>query len=397
MDVFEKVLFAVAAVYTGYLVLLSAAALLGRRSPRGGAPPRHRFAIVVPAHDEEAVLPGLLDGLQPLAYPRALHELVVIADNCRDGTAALARERGVRVLERTDPRRGKGHALSWALARLLAEGRHDAFVILDADSVLTPSLLITLDAALQRGALAAQAYCTVGNGDTSWRTALMAGDLALVHFLRPLGRRALGASAGLQGNGMCLTRQVLEAVPWTAVSITEDQEYHLRLVHAGIEVTFVPDAEVPTTMQVSMRAARAQELRWEGGRFRLARQHLGGLLAAAWRRRSWKASWTCLDTALDLTTPPFAILALFTAGWLVVDALRWAAGGAPWGLVPWTALLAGQAFYVLTGCVLGRVPARTYAALALYGPLYAFAKVGYLAQIAVGASHEWVPTVRRST
>ena len=107
MDVFEKVLFAVAAVYTGYLALLSAAALLARRSPRGGECPRHRFAIVVPAHDEEAVLPGLLDGLQRLAYPRALRELVVIADNCRDGTAALARERGVRVLERTDPRRGQ--------------------------------------------------------------------------------------------------------------------------------------------------------------------------------------------------------------------------------------------------------------------------------------------------
>jgi cellulose synthase/poly-beta-1,6-N-acetylglucosamine synthase-like glycosyltransferase len=396
MDALEKGLLAVAAIYTGYLLLLSVAALVGRRKASGPRPPRHRFAILVPAHDEETVLPRLLDGLDGLDYPAELREMVVIADNCRDATAAIGRARGVRVLERTDPRRGKGHALSWALRQLMDEGHHDAFVILDADSVLMPDLLTHLDAALQDGALAAQAYCTVGNAEMSWRTALMAGDLALVHYLRPLGRRTLGLSAGLQGNGMCLTRRVLETVPWEAVSITEDQEYHLRLVSSGIKVHFVPDATVPTIMQATMRAARAQELRWEGGRFRLARRHVGRLLGAAWRRPSWSMSGMCLETALDLTTPPFAILVLFTAGWIALDTLRWAVGGAGSTLVPWTVLLCAQISYVLIGCALAGVPARTYAALALYGPVYALAKVWYCTQIAFGVSHEWIPTARRS-
>jgi len=396
MDALESVSLAVAALYTGYLVLLSVAALAGRRAAGGHRRPRHRFAIVVPAHDEATVLPKLLDGLSGVDYPEELREMVVIADNCRDATAAIGRERGVRVLERTDPRRGKGHALSWALPQLVGEARHEAFVILDADSVLTPDLLTHLDAALQDGVLAAQAYCTVGNPETSWRTSLMAGDLALVHYLRPLGRLALRTSAGLQGNGMCLTRRVLDAVPWDAVSITEDQEYHLRLVRSGIKVQFVPDAAVPTIMQVTMRAARAQELRWEGGRFRLARRQVGTLLAAAWRRPSWSMACTCLDAALDLTTPPFAILALFTTAWIGLHALRWAVGGSGSALLPWAALLLGQAFYVLIGCVLAGVPARTYAALALYGPVYALAKVWYCAQIAFGVSHEWIPTARRS-
>jgi cellulose synthase/poly-beta-1,6-N-acetylglucosamine synthase-like glycosyltransferase len=397
MSVLEGIVFAVAATYTGYLVLLSLAALCGRRDRPASRPPRHRFGVLVPAHDEAAVLPTLIDGVGGLSYPEALREVIVVADNCHDATAAIAASRGVRVLERTDPRRGKGHALSWALGRLLGEGRHDAFVVLDADSVLQPDLLTHLDAALQDGALAAQAYCTVGNGSQSWRTALMAGDLALVHYLRPLGRRALGASAGLQGNGMCLTRQVLEAVPWEAVSITEDCEYHLRLVRSGMNVVFVPSAEVPTIMQPTMRAARAQELRWEGGRFRLARRHVASLLSAAWRRRSWRTSWMCIETALDLTTPPLAILVLFTAGLAGLRAALWAAGGSGSAVAPWAVLLLAQMFYVLVGCALARVPYRTYAALAFYGPLYAIAKVWYCAQIALGASHEWVPTIRRST
>jgi cellulose synthase/poly-beta-1,6-N-acetylglucosamine synthase-like glycosyltransferase len=353
--------------------------------------------VVVPAHDEEPVLPALLDALARLRYPRGLFEVVVVADNCGDATARLARARGVRVLERTDAqRRGKGHALTWALAQLVPAGAHDAFVVLDADSQPDPDLLDHLDAALRRGARAAQAYCAVGNAADSWRAALMAGDLALVHFLRPLGRGALGASAGLQGNGMCLTREVLETVPWDAVSVTEDQEYHLRLVQAGFRVVFVPEARVPTIMQPTMRAARAQELRWEGGRFRLARRALPGLLRAATRQPSVRRAWACVDAALDLTTPPFALLALATA---VAAGLRtaawWWLGGSAATLAGWVVVLGGQTVYVLAGCALARVPARTYAALAVYGPLYALAKVACCLQIAAGgAQQHWVPTPR---
>jgi 1,2-diacylglycerol 3-beta-glucosyltransferase len=394
MSALEGVILTVVGVYTAYLTLLSVAGMCARSKPRGARRPQHRFAIVVPAHDEASVLPTLLSGVAKLSYPRELYEVVVVADNCHDATASIARERGARVLERTDPRRGKGHALSWALGRLTEEGRHDAVVVLDADSVLVPTLLTDLDAALQDGALAAQAYCRVGNGESSWRTALMAGDLALVHYLRPLARGTLGASAGLQGNGMCLTRQVLEAEPWDAVSVTEDQEYHLRLVHRGIRVVFVPAAEVPTTMQVTMRDARAQELRWEGGRFRLARRNVGSLLAATCRGRSWSASWLCLDAVLDLTTPPFALLVLVTVAGLASRALGWAGGGAGVRMLPWAALLLAQTFYVLVGCALAKVPARTYVALILYGPLYALAKVWCCAQLVFGASQEWIPTVR---
>jgi 1,2-diacylglycerol 3-beta-glucosyltransferase len=392
---FDSIAFWVALLYTTYLALLGASALFARRSPAGARRPRHRFGVVVPAHDEEAMLPLLLDALARLTYPKELYDIIVVADNCHDRTAGIADARGARVLERTDPeRRGKGYALSWAFGGLLKEGRHDAFVILDADSEPTPGLLAHLDAALQDGARAAQAYCAVGNGTESWRAALMAGDLALVHFLRPLGRKALGASAGLQGNGMCLTREVLDAVPWNAVSATEDQEYHLRLVRSGIRVVFVPEAQVPTVMQVTMRAARTQELRWEGGRFRLARRHIRSLLTEAWRQPAWSRSWICVETALDLTTPPFALLALGTALFAGFHGVAWIAGGSGAGIGRWLALLAGQAFYVLVGCALARVPAKTYAALAVYGPLYALAKVWYCAQVAVGVSHQWAPTPR---
>src|SRR5262249_61331498 len=99
----DSIAFWVTAVYPAYLVLLGMAALLARRERLPARRVRHRFGVVVPAHDEEAVLPLLLESLNRLAYPKELYEVIVVADNCRDETARIAREGGARVQERMDP------------------------------------------------------------------------------------------------------------------------------------------------------------------------------------------------------------------------------------------------------------------------------------------------------
>ena len=391
MWLIELPVLAVAGLFTGYLVLVAAAALVVRPPALRAGSGRHRFAVVIPAHDEAATLPALLASLAGLDYPRSRYEVVVVADNCGDDTAAVALGRGTRVLSRADAtRRGKGAALGWAFAQLLRERRHDAFVVLDADTRPAPDLLTRLDASLRGGASAAQGYCAVANPRESWRTALMAADMALIHYLRPAGRQALGGSADIHGNGFCLTRAVLLQVPWDTASVAEDHEYHLRLLFRGVRSVFVPSAVVYTVMEPTMKTARSQELRWEGGRFGLARRFLGTLLGVAWARRSW----THLDAAFDLAIPPFALLAAGTAGMAALHALHWLTGGAGVPALLWAGLLVGQAFYVFAGCALARVPARAYAALFVYGPLYAFTKVWYCLLVALGGSRGWVPTPR---
>lgn len=393
MWLIELPVLAVAGLFTGYLVLVAAAALVVRPPVLRSGPARHRFAVVIPAHNEAATLPALLAGLDALDYPRPRYEVVVVADNCDDDTAAAALGHGTRVLSRTDAtRRGKGAALGWAFAQFLRERRHDAFVVLDADTRPAPDLLRRLDASLRSGASAAQGYCAVANPRESWRTALMAADMALIHYLRPAGRQALGGSADIHGNGFCLTRAVLRRVPWETASVAEDHEYHLRLLFHGVRSVFVPSAQVYTVMEPTMKTARSQELRWEGGRFGLARRSLGALLGVAWARRSW----THLDAALDLAIPPFALLAAGTAGMAALHALHWLTGGTGLPALLWAGLLAGQAFYVFAGCALARVPARAYAALFVYGPLYAITKVWYCLLVAFGGSRGWVPTPRKA-
>src|SRR5438094_422586 len=130
---------------SAYLAFLAAVSLLPRRArPRvGTSADRETFAILVPAHDEERVIARTLASLAGLEYPRDRFSVHVVADNCSDDTAAIARDRGTCVHERTDPHRpGKGAALNWLVDEVLAEHRHvDAFVIVDADSELSPDFL----------------------------------------------------------------------------------------------------------------------------------------------------------------------------------------------------------------------------------------------------------------
>ena len=178
--------------------------------------------------------------------------------------------------------------------------------------------------------------------------------------------------------------------------MAEDHEYHLRLLFQGFRAVFVPHAVVDTVMEPTMATARSQELRWEGGKFGLARRDLGPLLQAALRPGlSWRDRWVYLDAALDLATPPFALLAAGTAGMMSLHGLAWLAGGSPVLTFAWGGLVALQAFYVFAGCALARVPARAYIALFVYGPLYATAKVWYCVLVACGGARDWVPTPRK--
>lgn len=370
-----------------YLDALSLAAIFWRRAP-APAPPRARFAILVPAHDEELLLPRLLESLAALEYPRALYSVHVVADNCADGTAAAAMAGGAAVYERRDDgRRGKGYALRYLFARLREDGvGADAYVVVDADSVVSPAFLATMNRHLARGDDAIQAYYGVLNHDESWPSALRYVALALYNGLRPRGRDALRLSTGLRGNGMCFAAAILDRFGWDAFSLAEDAEFHLRLVEAGCKVSYAPEAIVLAEMPSSLRASRSQNVRWERGRLQLLRQFGPRLLADGLRRRDPVR----LDAVTEQLAPPLSLLTgLATLNLAVTAALR-ARGARRLA----AAIVVGQVLYVITGLRLVGAAARAYAAL-LFSPLYVVWKMGIYIAAATGLGNtRWVRTAR---
>jgi GT2 family glycosyltransferase len=230
--------------------------------PRSGYPgsPGHSFAVLVPAHDEEGALPRALASLASQDYPADRVRVVVVADNCSDGTAAVTRAAGVACLERTDAdSRGKGYAIAFGLEHVLKD-EPDAVLVLDADCELNPGALRALDAALAR-AEAVQAAVVSRNADDG-PAGYVAAVGAAVDAAVAAGRDRLGFAVPLRGTGMAFRRDVLRRVPWAAFGAAEDAEYGAALRAAGMRVRLAAGAVVACESPSHPADLYRQRRRW---------------------------------------------------------------------------------------------------------------------------------------
>jgi len=261
-----------------------------------------RLAIVIPAHDEEAMISQCVKSVSGLTLLEGLRTTtVVVADNCADETANRARDAGARVMVRVDAeRRGKGFALQYAFDQLMIEG-YDAVLVLDADSLIAPNALVEIVPMLEAGADGVQTRYTVLNVRSSLRARLMNVAFMAFNVLRPRGRERLGLSVGILGNGFALSRPTLEAVPYDAHSIVEDLEYHLRVVRSGRRIAFAGHTAVRSEMPSGGRSALAQRARWEGGRLHTILQNVPSL-----GRDVAVGNWKLLEPLMELLLWPLA-------------------------------------------------------------------------------------------
>ena len=377
-----------AVLATGYLGVLS---LLSKKPPPEAThAPHWRFDVVVPAHDEKVGVAATVASLLSMDYPPDLFRVVVVADNCTDDTAERAANAGANVIVRDEPSlRGKGYALAHAFDRILYEGRADAVVVVDADTVVSPNLLRAVEARLDDGASVVQADYEVQNPYASWRTLLMTIAFATAHTLRSRGRERLGVSVGLHGNGMCFTTALLREARYDAYSIVEDLEYALRLGEAGHRVVHAGEARVLGDMPAGEQASRTQRARWEGGRARLIVKHLPRLMGAA-----IFGDRVALDLAAELLVPPLATLAVFVATGLALStALSLASGVVVMATWAWAACAALLLAHVARGWQLSRTGWRGLAAFA-HIPGYIAWKLTLPLRRATHANDEWVRTAR---
>lgn len=395
---------AAAVPLAGYLGVVTVAGVVAnRRARRRGSPtepPTTRFAILVPAHDEEGVIGATVSSMVGIDYPAALFSVHVVADNCTDGTAAEARGAGATVHERDAPDdRGKGAALNWLHDELVAGGDPiDAFVVVDADTYVDRGFLAAMDRALGDGAPVAQGFYDVHEAGESAAASLRAAALACRHHLRPLGRNALGASCGLFGNGMVFTSAVLAERRWSG-HLTEDLEMQVDLLLDGVPVRYVPDARLHAEMPDALDASVTQHQRWEAGRIQVFRSSmprlLGGVLRGPRGRRL-----AALDAAFDVAVPPLSVLVAdqvlalaATTGALLLAPGRGRRRRAVINAVTAGALVA----HVLAGLRSVDAPASTYRALAS-APRLVVWKLGlWLRLVGDDSDVEWTRTARNPT
>lgn len=268
----------------GFLLLPAVADMLSLLRVRRGIEPAGdvsapvpRLLFLVPAHDEEGHIGTCVSSLLGQAYPEELLDVVVIADNCTDDTAHVARAAGARCLERREPaRRGKPLALQWALERL--PPGWDALVIVDADTTVDSGFARALSSEPLLRTRVVQAYFGLQNDADSWLTEL-SGLLnrATYMFRYPLKQR-VGLNCPLTGNGMCIGADVLQTYPLRSESITENWDLYAEYTSHGIPITYCREALLFSEEARSIGQGRVQRRRWTSGRFSVLGRWGGAIL-----------------------------------------------------------------------------------------------------------------------
>lgn len=300
----------VLALVAVYFFVLGMSGLIQFRIPPTHQP-RQRFAVVVPAHNEELVISPLIDNLIALEYPQELYDIFVIADNCEDHTAEIARQHGALVYERTNlEQRGKGYALDWFFTKLYnLPQKYDAVVIFDADNLVDPHFLNHMNNRLCDGAKIVQGYLNAKNPQDTWVTASFSMAFWVANRMLQLARYNLGLSNYLGGTGMAISLNVLREIGWGATSLTEDLEFSLKALLHGYKTTWAHEAVVYDEKPLTFKQAWQQRKRWALGHIELFRTYSFRFIKEAIRQKD-----IVLFDASILTLQPLLVvfMALFT-------------------------------------------------------------------------------------
>ena len=262
--------------------------------------PQRRFAIVVPAHDEEVVVGHLVDSLTGQTYPRELFGVFVIADGCTDQTAQIARGRGAAVLVREGVPSGKGGTLGWAFARISLD-QYDYVAVFDADNVVAADWLASMNAFLERhpAAEVVQGYIDSKNPRDSWVTRVYALQYWYLNRFWSLARSRWRLSVNVGGTGFVIRTRALRRIGWVMESLTEDLELTCKIVAAGGRVWWNEWAVSYDEKPTSSLASRRQRTRWLKGHYWLARRYMGKLFTSFIRTGGMQY----LDLLLHLLVP----------------------------------------------------------------------------------------------
>jgi cellulose synthase/poly-beta-1,6-N-acetylglucosamine synthase-like glycosyltransferase len=280
--IFIRIIQVIIFAFGMYFLAIAAAGLFSRR-PCKEHPPRSRFAVIVPAHNEEPVIGKLVRNLVALDYPDQLYDIYVIADHCSDGTATVARREGALVWERGEGRRGKGCSLNKIMDKLgltrPGPCPYDAAVIIDADNLVALNFLRVMNNRLLEGEKLIQCFIDAKNLDDSWVTAIFSINFWVNNRFIMQSRCNLGLSSLTAGSGVCISREVLLQTGWSTVTITEDLEFAVQALNQGFRATFAPETRVFDEKPVTFSAACVQRLRWARGQLNVAMQYAPRLLA----------------------------------------------------------------------------------------------------------------------
>lgn len=347
-----------------------------------------KISVLIPAHNEQLLIAPTLVNI--LAQLQPTDEVIVIADNCTDETAAIASQKGVTVLERQDrENRGKGYALDYGL-RYLENNPPDVVVMMDADCLVEPKAIATIAQQAHQTTRPVQAvYLMETPPNPSVKNSISAFAFLVKNWVRPQGLAQLGGPCLLTGTGMAFPWSILQTISLGSSNIVEDMQLGVDLAIAGYPPQFTAQAKVIGCLPQDETATTSQRTRWEHGHLQTLKTQVPRLLKASIKQRRFDL----LQMALDLWVPPLSFLVIL---WVAAAAISLLASSLGVSWIP-SLIIALEGLLLITAIFMawvnfGRslIPLKTLLSI----PLYILWKIPVYLGFFIKPQQEWVKTKR---
>ena len=298
-----------------YMLYFGAVALFGFKKRRAvpRTAPKTKFACVVAARNEEAVIANLVHSLRRQNYPPELFDIIVAPNNCTDDTAGAAQAAGATLYAPRGEIHSKGDVLREVVDHVVLAGGYDAMCVFDADNLVHPDFLARMNDAVCAGHVAVQGFRDSKNPEQSAISGCYSICYWMLNRFYNSARSALGLSALVNGSGFTATAGLLrELGGWNTVTMTEDYEFSAQCALRGHRVAFQPEAVIYDEQPLTFRQSWRQRRRWTTGSLQ-GLQVYGGLL---FRETVLRRSAVCFDMTMTFLTPfvPLASTVLGIAG-----------------------------------------------------------------------------------
>ena len=349
----------------------------------------NRYAIIIPAHNEELVISDLCINLSKIKYESNKYDIFVIADNCDDNTAQICRKNGLKVYERKDSKyMGKGYAIKYAFD-ILHLNSYEAVLIIDADTHIDRNVLNELNLLLNNGHVAIQCYIEIPNKNETWFTELLDVARVMNGILFHYPKFVCGLSSYLMGSGICFSTELIKKKGWTAFSIAEDWEYYAQLLLEGYRIAFAKNALVYQYESRSLEQATSQRLRWSSGRWQVSKTLGIKLFFEGLKKRDM----VLFDSSLPLIFPNFSLQFNLTLGGSFLSLFVFSS--MPILFILFSALLACQILLFIAGSFIAGSPLRIFRA-AFFAPFFLVWKmvIDLLCFSGLYQGKKWVRTKR---
>ena len=267
VNILREALIYIITIFWLYELILSLCSLIKFKDKPLLINKKHKFMAIIPAHNEESVIANLVESLKNQTYDKELYDIYVIADNCTDNTAKIAKEFGAIVYERFDQtKKTKGYALDWFLKQKIEEkADYDAFFVFDADNIVDKNFITNMNKKLCQGEEVVQGYRDIKNPTDSWVTAGYALFYWTMHKFYHLARYNIGLSPLLNGTGFMVKFDLVKNTGWDTVTLTEDIEFSLKRIIKGKRLGWATDAIVYDEQPLTFKASWSQRSRWTVG------------------------------------------------------------------------------------------------------------------------------------